>query len=184
MIRITRLTDISSEPVAIADIKTALGIVTSSHDTLLTQLQKVARMEVEEYCRTSLGSSTWRITLDCFRTDLVIPIGPVITVDSVKYYDDDGALQTLATSKYKTSIEGRHALIRFNDIPTVDDEQPGAVQINITAGHSTVPEPLKQAIYLLVGHYYENPAEEVAGTITTILKHGTLRLMAPYRVLT
>jgi len=57
------------------------------------------------------------------------------------------------------------------------------VVVTFTAGYTTMPDPVLQAIRLLVAHMYENRQEEVLGTITTRLKFGLEALLNPFRVI-
>ena len=44
-----------------------------------------------------------------------------------------------------------------------------------------VPAPIRQAMLLLIGHYYRNREAVVVGTINSDLSMGVKNLMAPYR---
>ena len=46
-----------------------------------------------------------------------------------------------------------------------------------------VPEPLRQAIRLLVAHWYENRGLVAAGSQTAMLPSTVAALVAPYRML-
>ena len=53
-----------------------------------------------------------------------------------------------------------------------------------TATRATnVPEPLRQAIRLLVAHWYENRGIVAAGGEVAVLPQSVAALIAPYRVL-
>ncbi len=67
-------------------------------------------------------------------------------------------------------------------------ERPIAgIEIDVTVGYgdagTDVPEPLRQAIRLLVAHWYENRGLIAVGHEVAILPQTVAALIAPYRVL-
>lgn len=109
----------------------------------------------------------WRLWLPGFQSVTELPYGPVSAIDSVKYYDAAGTLQTLSASAYEVGTGAMvPVLTRASDAswPSVD-QRARAVQINYTAGFGApdvmdfrVKQSLKRAILLLASHYYRNPA--------------------------
>jgi uncharacterized phiE125 gp8 family phage protein len=59
------------------------------------------------------------------------------------------------------------------------------VTVRFVAGYGAnpgdVPEPLRQAMLLLIGHYYENREAVAAGTLTE-LPFAVASLVFPFRV--
>jgi hypothetical protein len=45
-----------------------------------------------------------------------------------------------------------------------------------------MPAAIKQALKLLIGHWYENRETVITGTISTALPFAAEALLAPYRV--
>jgi uncharacterized phiE125 gp8 family phage protein len=65
------------------------------------------------------------------------------------------------------------------------NNQAFAQQKLVVAGYGgshTVPEPIKQAILLLVGAWFENREAVLTGTIVATLPFAVDALLAPYRV--
>jgi uncharacterized phiE125 gp8 family phage protein len=68
--------------------------------------------------------------------------------------------------------------------------QPGrlaaGIELDVTVGYgdaaTDVPEPLRQAVRLLVAHWYENRGLAAIGTVT-VLPTTVAALIAPYRML-
>lgn len=56
--------------------------------------------EVEHELGRALCEQTWRVTLDRFPEAIKLAMPPVIAVDYVKFYDAEGALQTLDPQDY------------------------------------------------------------------------------------
>ena len=90
---------------------------------------------------------------------------------------------TLAAGNWYTDEISQPARIAFRDYPSVYEYALTPVVVTFTAGYSTMPAPVLQAIRLLVSHLYENRQEEVAGTITARLKFGLEALLNPFRII-
>jgi len=70
---------------------------------------------------------------------------------------------------------------------------PDAVRVRFTAGFQysdspadspepeVIPEPIRQAVLLLVGHWFENRADVAVGVSAAPVPQGVLDLIAPYR---
>lgn len=121
------------------------------------------------------GRRTWarsarRLSTDAYR-DVTIRLEqpPVQSISSVKYYDTASVLQTLDPVQYITDVANEPA--RLVPAPgfywPTAQYQVNAVQIEFVAGFASaalVPETLKAAIKLLVGHWYENRVAVTEGT--------------------
>lgn len=90
-----------------------------------------------------------------------IPLPPLVSIQSVNYYDTSGNFDTVSPSLYDVSLgmTGRIQPV-YGKVwplarPTID-----AVQISFTAGRGatadTVEDNVKSAIKLAVAHWYEN----------------------------
>jgi len=100
--------------------------------------------------------------IDCFPWRRIeLPMPPLQSVTSLKYIDDAGVEQTMPTADYV--VDAQHMIGRIRPAhgtqwpSTLDDE--GAVRITFVAGYGAagaVPQPIKQAILLLVGHWWIN----------------------------
>jgi len=119
----------------------------------------------------------WRnaqfVGLDSFSVKpgiLMVPKPPLQSVTYIKYTDQAGTLQTWDASNYTVETDGYEGAIYpvYNgEWPTDVRDHYKAVQIRFVAGYAdsgaspvdladNVPQELKQAILLLVGHLYEN----------------------------
>jgi uncharacterized phiE125 gp8 family phage protein len=160
---------------------------------------------VEQYCRRALLEQTWQLTLDRFpcasagsvaasygpgpSSFLRIPRAPLRSVTFLKYLDSSGALTTWANTNYTVdtaSLPGRVHLA-YGIIWPSTQWVANAVQLEYTAGYGTtaaaVPEPIKHAIKLLVGHWYQIREPAITGTIITKVPFSVEALLGPYRVL-
>jgi uncharacterized phiE125 gp8 family phage protein len=108
---------------------------------------------------------------------------PLLSVTDVKYYDQDDTLQTLAASQYEVDIYGSPARFRLINVPKLKDRM-NALQLNFTCGYTNaaaVPSPIKQAMYLIIGHLYENRQDVVTGTQVHQIPDSSKYLLEPYR---
>lgn len=148
----------------IDEIKKACDIERTDHDNLLNALIDAATAYLDGY-RGVLGrailSQVWELYYDEFPSDaLHIPLGPVISVDSVEYVNLAGSYVTWTKSgNYEVDLASVEAWIK----PVVTWPTPmstmNAVRVTFTAGHAAsdpVLASIKQAVALLVRHWYDN----------------------------
>lgn len=112
----------------------------------------------------ALITQTWRLTLPCFPSGarIVLPLCPVQSITSVTYYDSDGTQQTLAAENYRLIAGADEAWIELVDgasWPGISSRSD-AVAVTYVAGYgdaaTDVPEGIRQAVRLLVSHWYDN----------------------------
>jgi uncharacterized phiE125 gp8 family phage protein len=134
-------------------------------DTQIEQWITTAREYVEEYQNRALITQTWDLWLDEFpcRSYIEIPRSPLQTVAHIKYYDEDNVAHTFNASLYTVDANTQKGRVFLNagEIWDNDSLRPfKAVNIQFTAGYgddaSDVPEIERNAIRLMVGHFYEN----------------------------
>lgn len=122
--------------------------------------------------------------------EIYLPYSPLASVDSIKYVDENGTLQTLSPSAYKVDMisEPARVLPAYGTAWPAIRNEINAVEITLTAGWPSaaeVPQPIKSWILLRIGAMYENRESDM------ILQRGTVdslpfvdALLAPYRVIT
>ena len=158
----------------------------------VTGLIAAAEAWVEQYCRRALLTQTWQLVRDTWPACegfLRLPRAPLQSVTSVKYVALDGTLTTWGSSNYTVdtaSTPGRvHAgyLVSWPTLRSV----PNAVEVTYVAGYGDegrdVPEPIRHALKLLVGHWYNLREPVITGTIVTKVPLSVESLLGPYRVL-
>jgi len=112
-----------------------------------------------------------------------IPRPPVQSIDSVNYYDFTNTLQTMDPLAYTASlgtpsrIQPAYSKVWPLTRPTID-----SVQIAFTSGYglleANVPAPIRQAMLLLIGAWYENREAVSAGSGVTIVPMAVDALLA------
>ena len=116
---------------------------------------------------------------------------PSSQVLSVKYTDENGALQTLDPAQYTVDASnepGRVRLAYGAYWPSTRWPQFDAVRIryvvgwDVTAGVWAGPAPLKQAMLLLVSQLYEHRSPEVVARGIQQIQFSANALIRPYRL--
>ena len=176
------------EPVTLAEAKAHLRVDTTSEDTLLASLITTSRLQVEAILALALISQSWTWRFDAWsRKNVTFPIGPVSSVASVRVQNSDLSYTTLGSSTY--IVDGRAEPPRLIPVGCLF-ANPGVaalgIEIAFTAGYGAtaadVPAPLKQAILLLVAHWFENREPFVEGAMPKSFPDAVIGLLEPYRV--
>ena len=149
-----KITDATVEPITLAEAKLHLRVDSNDDDALITALITAARTDCENRLQSTLLQTTWKAVLDDFELVLRLQRGPVMMVDSIKYFDVNGAQQTLDSAAYR--VVGH--CIEPVDLWPVTQYRLGAVEVTYTAGMGTtaaaVPMPVVAWIKLALGDLY------------------------------
>lgn len=161
------------EPVSLAEAKAQCHIDGTDFDTELNIYIKSARIFVEEYTGSKLESQTVVLRCSSFGDLCDLPVAPVSSVTSITYLDTAGAEQTLSTDVYEAVLIGLEPHIRLK----INQSWPSvrcasdAVRVTAVAGYSTVPEPIRHAMMLLISAWNDSrsvgPAPEGAINLLT-----------------
>lgn len=176
----------ATEPLTYAEVKAFLRLNDDSEQTFVTTLITIARQIVEGQTWRPLISQSWALQFDASELNLFISNinkAPIISIDMVTYYDVNNALQTLSPTLYETDIYGNPARFRLKSIPSVYDRM-GALIVNFVCGYTNaaaVPQAIKQAMLLIIGHLYENRQDVVTGTQVNEIPMASRYLLEPYR---
>ena len=140
------------------------NLPTSMEDAVLSGFITAAREYCETYQYRAYITQVWDYWLDDFPdSPFKIPLPPLITIDSIKYYDTGGVEHVFPPASYETDVSnyiGRGCLAYSISWPTTELRPMKNVAIQFTAGYGAlatdVPEKIRLAIKLLVGDMYEN----------------------------
>lgn len=158
------------EPLTTAEAKAHLRVDISDEDTLIDAYVAAARSFYEAAIWRSLVTQTLavRLTQWPYCEYIQLPRPPIQSIISVVYTDSDGASNTMSASDYTVYANGDVGALwlGFGKGWPSATLQPGpSIVITYVAGYglaAAVPEIDKQAIRLLVGHFYENREQVVA----------------------
>ncbi|MFN7019876.1 MAG: head-tail connector protein [Phycisphaerales bacterium] len=186
----------AAEPVSVAEARLHLRIDTFDDDAWLNTSISAARRAYETLAERSLIHQTLRYRLSRFPADgddgtdealaIVLPIARLSSVTSITYVDPAGATQTLPGSDYLVDASGQPGRVTpaYGKAWPACREQPGSVSVTFVAGDgasaSDVDPRDKQAVLMLVGHWYRNREAVIVGTISKHLEF-TLRALAAQR---
>jgi uncharacterized phiE125 gp8 family phage protein len=146
-----------SEPVSVDELKRQCRIEHDHENTLLRSYITAARQYCEGVINYKISRQKWTLCLERFESKITIHLGPVISIDAVRYYDGDNAIQTLDTSAYRSAIGTTYTLLSAVDSwPTTSTEIHDAVQIDITCGKAQPLEHHKHAILMIAAGWYKN----------------------------
>ncbi len=184
-----RTTGPATEPVTRDEAKAWSRVDIADDDTLIDALIARAREHCEAITKKQFITATYTMVMDAFPTawrsdvyrmtdrregsDILLPRPPLVSVSSISYLDEDGASQTVAPADYVVSTydePGRIALANGALWPATFD-QINAVTIVYVAGYGAagaVPAAIKQAMSLLIAHWYEN--REATASVATLPK--------------
>jgi uncharacterized phiE125 gp8 family phage protein len=167
------------EPVLLAEAKAHLRLTADDEDDLVGALIAAARVAVETEIRRVLIAQGWRVIVDDWPEDgVTLPLVPAQSVEAVRAIDSEGAATELSEDDYEFDAA---------DYSVTLDPVSGAAryEIDFTAGYGAagtdVPQPLRQAIRLLVTHWYEHRSALTLGDDAAATPLGYRELIAPYR---
>lgn len=166
-------------PVRLQDMKAHLDVDYTDDDDLINHLIEEATGSAEVYMRSALALTTYKIVLDDLKTINTLDRYPLSSVTSVKYYDSDDALQTLATTSYRVDTNSAPPRIEIITMPSYKD-RIGAIEIVAVFGYDDsvdIPKDIIQAIKKRVKDWYECPNDEVRVKTT-----ATKRLLSMHRM--
>lgn len=178
------------EPVSIEEARAHLNIA-EGDDTFDTELNiyiKAARGHVENHCGIKLINQTVSLKASSWCDLERLPVAPVTAIASVKYLDTDGAEQTLDSAVYETNLEAPlqpEVRLKVNQTWPAIRCVRDAIRLVGTAGYgaaaAAVPEPIRQALLLMIGDWFRNREDSTAERLTE-LPRGAAALLADYRL--
>lgn len=150
--------------------------------SLIEALILTARSMAEEITGRQLMPATWELLTDEFIAGIELPKQPIQSITSITYRNDT-TIATLADTQYLLDTAGGRLVTL-----TPDDAVAGlnSVQIKYVSGYTdaaAVPAPIKAAIKMMLGHWYENRQDVTVGTIAPPMPMASQYLLAPYRIL-
>lgn len=182
------------EPILLAEAKAHLRVEVDDDDALIAGLIAAARQYVEQKTGRALITQVWDAQLDggFTATEYELPLAPLQSVVSVQYTDTAGVLQSWDSSNYRVTAPsgpmpaaGRLSLAYGVGWPSTR-YQNGAAVIRFVAGYgasgAAVPEAIKLALRLMLGHWYEHRESVVFGPNALEVPLGVEALLQPYRL--
>lgn len=173
--------------VSLEETKRRLRIDHSDDDALITALVAAATEHFDGWSGVlgrALGTQSWRQDYCGFSACMRLPLAPVASVTTVKYFDGGNVERTLADSVYVLLVDAIGPFLRLkpDQVWPGSYTRPDAVSITFEAGQASdaVPGPIRTAIIMLAGHLYEH-REAVGPDALSEIPFGVQALVAPFR---
>lgn len=154
----------TERPVSLLEAKDHLRLIGDDEDFYVQRLVDAAVAQIDG--TGSLGramiTQTWAQWHNQSPGYVRLAMTPFQSLTAVEYYDADGILQTATLGDFETWLDGDTVRVKPRDNrawPSADS-RPDAIKITYVAGYGdtslAVPETVRHAILLLVGHMYQN----------------------------
>lgn len=211
MAGVTVVTGESVDVVTTAQIKTNLRIASSdsTHDTQIEICRDASISVAKEYLQKSLMNRTLKLSLDNIpfsdsvlpntegittgpfleyrQRSVNLPFSPLVSVTSVKTFDDSDTETTMASSRYYVDTASEYGRVVLRTGETWDDmlRVANAIEITYVAGYgsiaTSVPAGIRQGIIVLASHFFENPDMVIKGDNISVIPTLVNSLWKPFR---
>jgi len=188
----------TAEPISLSEAKDYLGVEGTEQDTYVSAAITTARKHVEDLTAQQIMDATYTWTLRSEQVpqhhtkSLLLPRAPVTAVNSVEYVDTDG--NTQSWSDYEVDLDVNPAVLSpqpDKNWPNVQNNKLKAFTVEFDAGYAdtqtaaldAVPAPLRQAMFLLLGHWFDNRTSVAMDADPTEVPQTVRSLVSSYRVL-
>ena len=195
----TLITASTKSPLLLNEIKDHLRIERGEtvEDDYLKMLRDAALDLTESITNRKLMTQTWDVYFDSWPSGeyLNIPYAPLQSIASTNgliYTDSTGNSTTFNLTGSTTSWTadtisepGRIVLDNGEDWPSDVLHQYNPIKVRFVCGYtasSNIPQGIKQAMLLMIGHWYENREETIAGQDLNVIPKASAALLAPHRV--
>ncbi len=190
MIDLSVITPPSGDVVTPAEAKAHLRVDNSAEDALIASLIAAATTRAERHTQRALLTQTLELRLDAWPCSRAwLPRPPAASIVSVKWTPYGGTEQTLAGAAYALRAGTEPGQLVFDRSLLPGDTLATLatpIAIRYTAGYgaaAAVPAPIKQAMLLMIGHWYANREAVVIGAGANEVPMGVKWLLDPYRVM-
>lgn len=177
-----------AEPIDLAETKAHLRVDSDHEDALIGQLIAAARIFVERTLGLALLTQGWSYFLDHWPASAVValPVAPVQSVAAVALHDASGGMTEIDPGAYAADVLSQPARLRLKGTaPAVVPRALNGFEIAFIAGYgddaADVPAPLRQALLLLVAHWFERREPVVLGAVAQEVPATAAGLLLPYR---
>jgi uncharacterized phiE125 gp8 family phage protein len=182
------LTAPAVEPLSLDEAKAFLRVEHSDDDAVIAALIAGSRIHVESQTRRALITQSWRLSADGWPQDgrLQVVPGPLQALTAARVFDFEGMAHDVDTQAFV--LDKGASMLAFAPwaLPAPGRVAAG-IELDVTVGYGDaavdVPEALRQAIRLLVAHWYDNRGLIAIGHQVAELPATVSSLISPYRML-
>lgn len=136
-----------------------------------------------EYCEGITGRAITDRNITAYPDELMqgmcLPKPPVRSIKSITVYDSEGKPHTI--SDY--TLDKDSGQLYFGRMPGMKMRSVDPIEIEYSAGYEQIPAMMKQAMLLMIGHWYINRESVVVGSNATVdVGLTTKDLLRQYKV--
>lgn len=181
---IIRRTSAAGTPlVTLDEAKEHLRVTGAAENNSITSAITSACDFIGESSGRVLASETWKIMCPAFSGTVKLPKSPLIAITEIGYFDTSGTALTANLADFSTIIGDDWGYIcpkSGKSWPASDTSRLDGASITFTTGYTTLPESLRRAVLLMIGHYYVN--REAVGSAQIELPLAVESHVAAYRL--
>ncbi len=181
------LTSPAVEPISVTDVKTFLRFDNTHEDVLIGSLITTARLYVENKINRKLISQDCLLYLDKIsKTRLLdIVVGPIQTVTQIQIYNANNSPTLIAPDSYELDLISYPARLFQKQADWAQETRKfNAIEITMRIGYgdnsTDVPEPIRQAMRILVAHWFERREPVILGSSAVHVPETVVSLLTPY----
>ena len=178
-------TDVTAEPITLAEAKSYCKVTGTGDDVLFTYLIRAAREELEAYTGRSFATKTLYAEWDKLPSDgkIRLPKAPVSSVTSVQTIDEEGTVTTLTLNTEYYVNGSPWPTMR---IAAFWGTRITRVRVEYIVGYGAtscppLPITLKMAMLKDVLTQYDRREDISPDAFTTVLSNNSKAIAAPYR---
>ena len=175
----------ASEPVTLAEAKAHLRVTHVEEDALIGALITSARRVAEAKTGLCLIAQGWTVFHDSWPEDglITLPLWPLRAVAELAVFGEEDTKAVIEPSHYVADLASRPARLMLRG--SRQWQRPGralnGIAMTVEAGFGPVPgdvpPPLRQAVLMLVAHWYAHRGDEAAPAAPSAVD----ALLRPYR---
>lgn len=169
-LRISLVTAAKADPVTLSEAKLHCRVDETADNDIIQSLIRAATAVCENHMRRPIMTQEFKVFLDRWPcgTFIELPKAPLISVTSVKTYDEADVATVFSSANYYTdtaTLPGRIVLRAGNSWPQWA-RYANPIEIQFKAGYGDdpngVPPEIRQAVLSTVAFLYENRGDAVA----------------------
>lgn len=169
------------EPITLAEAKAHLRVAHADEDQLISTLIVAARRLAEAQTGLLFVAQQWQCLADDWPDNGVIslPVAPVVAIEEVASFGDDDVKSVIDPAHYYADLPSRppRLMLRGSRVWARPGRIANGVVVTVTAGFgaaaSDVPEPLRHAVRLMIGHWFDHRGDDdppsLPLTVSTLL---------------
>jgi uncharacterized phiE125 gp8 family phage protein len=196
MAALVRVTAPTTTPISLTEVKEHLRVDGTDQDSIIQAYLDAATAFVDGewgWLGRALVEQTWRLTIDTFPcAEIKIPLPPLISVNSVIYFDAAGDPQTMVEdTDYFVDDQSEPGWITPMTTWPATLDAINSVQIEFVAGYQStsspvdpaenVPASIKQAMLLMITDWMEHRQNIITESVA-LPPYASQILLRPYRV--